>query len=839
MVAHWRALPLVCAAISDAGATLKVVPDARDALLSMHAQNIGVLGVFGPAATGKRLLLNTLLQPQDVDFSAASEGRNDVLLWLWVPQEEALKTDDKARVVLAAGAALQSENDQDTENHKLALLLLLSSALLYNTDGEINAEAIGRLQWLEKVAQVLRIKGMQDEEAVAGEFHAHAPKFIWLTRNFKVKWLKDTEGQKLTSMEYFEQCLAPEGGYGDAATKRNMMRMYLESYFLVRDCVALSRAVEGNGTEIVPPGTARSELRTQFVEAVDEIYANYLSDKAQRLPAKELMGHKLRSEQFVAVLEAYVDMMNASLLPTMQKASNALLEQEVAEAFEIANQTYTAEMQVAKSPGQEDDMSGTGEKVPNARCLQLAHFRGIQAAMAHIREVRSHLPERLQKTLFKDNLEGWEVQVNRDFQETLERNTTLSAEICSKILERVLPQNLAAVATELAERPREDFSDGLIRLLTQYKSDLRSALDEYAQQGSGPAVDTLLEEALLQSVRASIQKWGATVIHQYQKHMRSWQEEKEQLDKLHGLAKVQGTDTATSANEQKRSYEQQLAQATEQLSELRRVLHSELNSKKSELERLTTQITTMNLKHEVRVKNAESDLAWARSRTEELEKTFAADRQRKELISVAAAQVLEKQRSFHKEERSLLVQQKELMAQIVQLEREVVQKKTKHTQKVFALKNEQAKKLDGMRTEQAKFERQLKSQAKKDLSSLKLAHEKEKKAIQAEDTALDKELADIHEKLAIFVAEEEEARASAAASRDFFKSMPMISLPLMQAPAPAAGEHQPAKRSAKATTPTYPTIPVRFGSADDTSSSSASPTARTDVPQSSDMCRQS
>ncbi|KAL4102165.1 hypothetical protein PRIC1_005913 [Phytophthora ramorum] len=796
MVAHWRALPLVCAAISDAGATLKVAPDARDALLSMHAQNIGVLGVFGPAATGKRLLLNTLLQPQDVDFSAASEDRNDVLLWLWVPQEDALKTDDKARVVLAAGAALQSENDQDTENHKLALLLLLSSALLYNTDGEINAEAIGRLQWLEKVAQVLRIKGMQDEEAVAGEFHAHAPKFIWLTRNFKVKWLKDTEGQKLTSMEYFEQCLAPEGGYGDAATKRNMMRMYLESYFPVRDCVALSRAVEGNGTEIVPPGTARSELRTQFVEAVDEIYANYLSDKAQRLPAKELMGHKLRSEQFVAVLEAYVDMMNASLLPTMQKASNALLEQEVAEAFEIANQTYTAEMQVAKSPGQEDDMSGTGEKVPNARCLQLAHFRGIQAAMAHIREVRSHLPERLQKTLFKDNLEGWE-------------------EICSKILERVLPQNLAAVATELAERPREDFSDGLIRLLTQYKSDLRSALDEYAQQGSGPAVDTLLEEALLQSVRASIQKWGATVIHQYQKHMRSWQEEKEQLDKLHGLAKVQGTDTATSANEQKRSYEQQLAQATEQLSELRRVFHSELNSKKSELERLTTEITTMNLKHEVRVKNAESDLAWARSRTEELEKTFAADRQRKELISTACRS------SFRK------------AAQLSQ------GRATKHTQKVFALKNEQAKKLDGMRTEQAKFERQLKSQAKKDLSSLKLAHEKEKKAIQAEDTALDKELADIHEKLAIFVAEEEEARASAAASRDFFKSMPMISLPLMQAPAPAAGEHQPAKRSAKATTPTYPTIPVRFGSADDTSSSSASPTARTDVPQSSDMCRQS
>ncbi|ETO80743.1 hypothetical protein F444_04817, partial [Phytophthora nicotianae P1976] len=398
--------------------------------------------------------------------------------------------------------------------------------------------------------------------------------------------------------------------------------------------------------------------------------------------------------------------------------------------------------------------------------------------------------------------------------------------------------NLEAMAAELAERSREEFSDGLVRLLTQYKSDLRSALDQYMQQSSGPAVDSCLEEALLQSVRGSIQKWSVMVLQQYKTHMRSWQEEKENLDREYELSKVQDAETNASANDQKRSYEDKLAHATEQLSELRRALHSELNSKKSELERLTTEITTMNLKHEVRVQNAESDLAWARSRTEELEKSIAADRQRKAEISAATAQVLERQRSFHKEERSLLVQQKELMAQIVQLERELVHKKTKHVQKVFGLQNEQAKKVDTMRTEQAQFERQLKSQAKKDMNSLKLAYEKEKKAILAESAALDQEMADIQEKLAVFEAEEEAARTSAAASRDFFKSMPMISLPLMQAPAPAAGEYQPARRT-KASTPKDSIAPVRFGSLDDTSTSSASPTTRTEVPQSNDMCKQS
>ncbi|ETK93481.1 hypothetical protein L915_03356, partial [Phytophthora nicotianae] len=87
------------------------------------------------------------------------------------------------------------------------------------------------------------------------------------------------------------------------------------------------------------------------------------------------------------------------------------------------------------------------------------------------------------------------------------------------------------MAAELAERSREEFSDGLVRLLTQYKSDLRSALDQYMQQSSGPAVDSCLEEALLQSVRGSIQKWSVMVLQQYKTHMRSWQEEKENLDR--------------------------------------------------------------------------------------------------------------------------------------------------------------------------------------------------------------------------------------------------------------------------------------------------------------------
>jgi hypothetical protein len=100
------------------------------------------------------------------DLSAASEDTDDVLLWLWLPKDDVMKDGDKTRVVLSAGALAGAENGQHKERQKLALLLLLSSALLYNAVGEINADAVERLQWLEDVARVLRVKGLQDEEAV-------------------------------------------------------------------------------------------------------------------------------------------------------------------------------------------------------------------------------------------------------------------------------------------------------------------------------------------------------------------------------------------------------------------------------------------------------------------------------------------------------------------------------------------------------------------------------------------------------------------------------------------------------------------------------------------------
>lgn len=140
-------------------------------------KSVHVLGLCGPKATGKQLFLRTLLQasarefPAPADDALQHEGRS-VVLWLW----RSAKTDsseepDTLRLVIASGASESAETPTPEDEERLqtaqhVLLLLLSSVLVYHSDGEINAQAIEKLQWVTRIASSIRIRANQDDAAV-------------------------------------------------------------------------------------------------------------------------------------------------------------------------------------------------------------------------------------------------------------------------------------------------------------------------------------------------------------------------------------------------------------------------------------------------------------------------------------------------------------------------------------------------------------------------------------------------------------------------------------------------------------------------------------------------
>uniref|UniRef100_K3XA31 Guanylate-binding protein N-terminal domain-containing protein n=1 Tax=Globisporangium ultimum (strain ATCC 200006 / CBS 805.95 / DAOM BR144) TaxID=431595 RepID=K3XA31_GLOUD len=854
--AAWRALPLVSRGDSRA---LRIEGEALGVLRAAHARQIHVLGLFGPRQTGKKLFLKTLLHSA-CDFSA-SPTESHVLLWLWVPVDGAEvvadgDSEERVKIVLSSGAWADGAASDDRRSG-LALLLLLSSAVVYNDDGEVNAKAIERLDWLAEVAQMLRIKANQDDAAVVNEFKQHAPKFIWLAHNFKVKWLQDAEtGDKRMPLQYLEHCLKDESGFSEAVMQRNTLRMYFNSYFPARACVPLSRPTDDAAA--ADPAVAytleRDALRTQFVESIDAFYASTLSAKhksssaaSSLLPSKQLMGQELRAEHFVVVLENYVESLNRSNLPTIMAASNALWKRSINDAFDTAERVYQdTTVAVAVAP---EAVADHGKPISplSAQELHVAHYRGVQSARIHLNALRAVVPEQLQKTAFQDHLVMWEQQLQSRLDDMLQQNASRSSELCNERIDKLLPCNLEDMAKDLATKPRETFSDGLTSLLSQYKSDLKMAVDAYKQQASGPNVYDILEHVLLDSVFASIKNWGVIVLRQYQQHVRALMAEKEKLEHDVDDANAKASDSAVSNEDQKRRFDEQIDKATKQLSELRRTLLGALNDKKSELERLTSEMTTMELKHDVRVRNLESDIAWTRSRTAELEKAAVEARSRSEndlQNGVAAEQLLllSKERSFHDEERQLLTQQKELMDRIVTLEREMAQKKTKHVQQVFVLENAIAKKADELKTEHAEFARQLKAQAKTDTGMLKLAYQKKKFAVVAETEKVNREIEELQAKLALLTSPPVSRTASAGSApknytrstHDFFNSvsMPLPAIPIFP---PSAPTSPTAAAGAEGDPKKVEPLPSARSVSFDTATSAAA--KRKDT--SNDMCKQS
>lgn len=138
-------------------------------------KSVHVLGLCGPKATGKQLFLRTLLQASAREFPAPTENQQQhegckVALWLWRSvKSDSSEESNTLRLVIASGASESAESPEDEERLQTAqhvLLLLLSSVLVYHSDGEINAQAIDKLQWVTRIASSIRIRANQDDAAV-------------------------------------------------------------------------------------------------------------------------------------------------------------------------------------------------------------------------------------------------------------------------------------------------------------------------------------------------------------------------------------------------------------------------------------------------------------------------------------------------------------------------------------------------------------------------------------------------------------------------------------------------------------------------------------------------
>ena len=181
----------------------EVVPEAAE-ILSQIKGNIGVIAFAGLYRTGKSFTLNLLLGQQELGFkvdpstSSCTQG-----LWMW--SDPIYVKESNLNIILIDTEGFSSIESHTTQDSKIfALVVLISSYLIYNTIGVIDEGAINSLSTAAELSKIVVVSNSNDnrEDLLA----SLTPKFIWLLKDFTLE-LQDSNGKTITENDYLDDCL--------------------------------------------------------------------------------------------------------------------------------------------------------------------------------------------------------------------------------------------------------------------------------------------------------------------------------------------------------------------------------------------------------------------------------------------------------------------------------------------------------------------------------------------------------------------------------------------------------------------------------------------------------
>ncbi|RHY02900.1 hypothetical protein DYB36_008700 [Aphanomyces astaci] len=643
-------------------------------------------------------MLHTMSQALPTQPTPAASGKRP-LLWMHV--------EASSNVVVLHG---------NNEHAGRLLLVLLSSVLLYSQDSELNFD---KLQWISSLPSQLKIRGNQDEAGVAKDLGSHLPRFVWVSRNSKVKWLKDAAtGASVSPVDYFNSLLAQDTGFSEASMHANAFKTYFSSFFPHRDVVMLSRALDLNAGIELAWDTPVDSLRPAYVSAVEKLHSRFVAPDAGQdtLPVKLVHGTALTASQFPILLDTYVDAVNAH-------------QQGVARASAAYAETFAA--LTSSEPG------------CSSRALLLAHLKALSHASLEVFAITQQVPP-AHATLLADQVANMHTLCEATYASQVESTTALSKATCDTVLQSLRPVAFSDATAELEHRSREDFSDGLHSILLGIKNSLQASLGEYKQRatptaidsdaGLGPAMYPSLVGYLRDEILQSVLEWGKQVLRLFEKHMRVAEAEKEELDNAYEIAVASDVSSSgLDAADHRKLYEAELAARTDQLATMKSTLSAELEDKRTELERLLLDLRSMQSKQDARVASVEAEIQRIKTKAGDVEAQAQAERLRREqLVQGAASEISNMESTFHAEQKSLYNEQRELLTKVVELERAVVAKKTAHLQTLFEMETNCTKAVEDVRSKHKKELTELKTQAKHDISMLKRAYESKKGVVQRE-----------------------------------------------------------------------------------------------------------
>ncbi|XP_070547888.1 guanylate-binding protein 2-like isoform X2 [Ptychodera flava] len=297
---------------------LVVCEDAINFLRSIDGP-ICPVSVTGPARCGKSYIASQLIEPrpQDCVFKTSNKQKPETM-GIWISTEVSKKTKNQTEmsVVTMDTEGLGAYNAYNDNDMQLFLLVtLLSSVLVYNTNGTVTAEDMKQLSWVSTISDMIHgEKDGKTSKCREEDFIRFFPNFMWLFRDVTKSFTLERGGKEkeVALKDYIlEEVLKLEDETPGSTKECDRYRRAVLKSFPVFDAAKLP--IPASDTEVLAnmdKGAYRNRLNPTFLSEVDDLVGR--CDKLMKPKKAWPYDGNINGPQFAELLEQYVAAFSSS-----------------------------------------------------------------------------------------------------------------------------------------------------------------------------------------------------------------------------------------------------------------------------------------------------------------------------------------------------------------------------------------------------------------------------------------------------------------------------------------------------------------------------------------------
>ena len=129
---------------------LKLTEEGINLLKALTEQNLSILSLNGPLSSGKTFLANKIINRTSSGFKTGEKTQG---VWVWGKPID-LKDGTKLLILDCQGL---NKDDSDITNKLFILSILLSTSIIYNTQGELNDNTINDFIYYSEISNKIRV----------------------------------------------------------------------------------------------------------------------------------------------------------------------------------------------------------------------------------------------------------------------------------------------------------------------------------------------------------------------------------------------------------------------------------------------------------------------------------------------------------------------------------------------------------------------------------------------------------------------------------------------------------------------------------------------------------